>query len=316
MGDFLSVVEFSISITAPIFLVLIVGVILERVGMINDNFVSVASKVVFNVAMPALIFISITQNNTDPDGHVGLMVYGIIATFISYLFLELVAAKVIRNKSDRGIVVQGAFRSNMAIIGLAYAMNAYGDEALAVASAYLGGVMVLYNVLSVITINRSMSANKSIRDSLISIAKNPLILAIVAAFLANQLNVQLPEIVTQAGNYFARMTLPLALLCAGASLRFQALKQDLMPSLYATIGKLALVPVALTLGGYLVGFRGIELGVLFLLSSSPSASAGYIMARAMNGNAVLAANIIVLTTLLSLLSTSIGVTLLRSLQLI
>lgn len=316
MGDFLSVVEFSISITAPIFLVLIVGVILERVGMINDNFVSVASKIVFNVAMPALIFINITENNTDPGGHLSLMIFGVVATFFSYLFLEFIAAKVISKKSDRGIVIQGAFRSNMAIIGLAYCINAYGDAALAVASAYLGGVMVLYNVLSVITINRSMSANKSIKHSLIAIAKNPLILAIATAYLATQLHVTLPDIVIQAGNYFARMTLPLALLCAGASLRFEALKHELAPSLYATVGKLALMPAILTIGGYFVGFRGIELGVLFLLSSAPSASAGYIMARAMNGNAVLAANIIVLTTLLSLLSTSIGVTLLRSLQLI
>ncbi|CUB02406.1 AEC family transporter [Marinomonas fungiae] len=316
MGDFLAVVEFSISVTAPIFLVLIVGVVLERIGMINDNFVEVASKIIFNVAMPALIFINMTQQSTDPGNHLSLMLYGLVATFISYLILEIIAAKLIKKKSDRGIVIQGAFRSNMAIVGLAYAVNAYGDEALVVASMYLGGVMVLYNILAVITINRSMNANKSIGDSLKSIAKNPLIIAIVVAWIANQINLQLPEIVTQAGNYFARMTLPLALLCAGASLRFKELKQDLSPSLYATIGKLVVIPFALTLGGYLLGFRGIELGILFLMSSAPSASAGYIMARAMHGNAVLAANIIVLTTLFSLLTTSLGVTILRGLNLI
>ena len=315
MDSFLSVVEFSISITAPIFLVLIVGVFLERIGMINDNFVDVASKLVFNVTMPALIFISITEHSKDPGSHLSLLVFGIIATFLTYLVLEFLATRLIAKKEDRGIIVQGAFRSNMAIIGLAYCINAYGDEALAIASIYIGGVMILYNVLAVITINRSMGANKSIKDSLIAIAKNPLIIAIVLALLATQINLKLPDVVTQAGNYFARMTLPLALLCAGASLRFKALKQDLNPAMLSTIGKLVLMPVVLTLGGYMVGFRGIELGILFLLSSSPSASAGYIMARAMNGNSVLAANIIVLTTLFSLLTTSLGVTVLKALQL-
>jgi len=310
MDDFLAVVEFSISITAPIFLVLIVGVILERIGMINDNFVEVASKLVFNVTMPALIFISITQNSKDPGAHLPLLLYSLVATVLGYLVLEWVVGKTVANKSDRGIVVQGAFRSNMAIIGLAYCLNAYGNDALAIASIYIGGVMVLYNVLAVITINRSMNAQKSVTDSLKAIAKNPLIIAIVVAFAASQVNLTLPDVVTQAGNYFARMTLPLALLCAGASLRFNALKKDISPAMISTLGKLVFMPFLLTLGGYLWGFRGMELGILFLLSSSPSASAGYIMARAMNGNAVLAANIIVLTTIFSLLTTSLGVTLL------
>ena len=310
MDDFLAVVEFSISITAPIFLVLIVGVILERIGMINDNFVEVASKLVFNVTMPALIFISITQNSKDPGAHLPLLLYSLVATVLGYLVLEWVVGKTVANKSDRGIVVQGAFRSNMAIIGLAYCLNAYGNDALAIASIYIGGVMVLYNVLAVITINRSMNAQKSVTDSLKAIAKNPLIIAIVVAFAASQVNLTLPDVVTQAGNYFARMTLPLALLCAGASLRFNALKKDISPAMISTIGKLVFMPFLLTLGGYLWGFRGMELCILFLLSSSPSASAGYIMARAMNGNAVLAANIIVLTTIFSLLTTSLGVTLL------
>ena len=310
MDDFLAVVEFSISITAPIFLVLIVGVILERIGMINDNFVEVASKLVFNVTMPALIFISITQNSKDPGAHLPLLIYALVATVIGYLILEWIVSKTVSQKSDRGIVVQGAFRSNMAIIGLAYCLNAYGDDALAVASIYIGGVMVLYNVLAVITINRSMNAQKSVADSLKAIAKNPLIIAIVVSYAATQVNLTLPDVVTQAGNYFARMTLPLALLCAGASLRFNALKNDITPAMIATVGKLAFMPFLMTLGGYIWGFRGIELGILFLLSSSPSASAGYIMARAMNGNAILAANIIVLTTIFSLLTTSLGVTLL------
>lgn len=316
MDDFLGVVEFSLSITAPIFLVLIMGVVLEKIGMINDNFVEVSSKVIFNVAMPALIFINITQQTTDSSSHLSLMVYAIIATFITYLALEALAVKLVKQKSDRGIVIQGSFRSNMAIIGLAYAVNAYGDAALAIASAYIGGVMVLYNVLAVITINRSMNANQSIYKSVQSIAKNPLIIAIVVAYMANYINLQLPEIVTQAGSYFARMTLPLALLCAGASLRFSELKKDLSLTLMATVGKLMVIPFLLTLGGYLIGFRGIELGLLFLLSSAPSASTGYIMARAMNGNSVLAANIIVLTTLFSLFTTSIGVTILRAFNLI
>ena len=108
------------------------------------------------------------------------------------------------------------------------------------------------------------------------------------------------------------MTLPLALICAGASLNFGALKKDMSTALLSAIGKLVVVPLLITLGGYFFGYRGMQLGVLFLMSSAPSASAGYIMVRAMGGNSALAANVIVLTTIASVFSTSIGVAILSS----
>ena len=76
------------------------------------------------------------------------------------------------------------------------------------------------------------------------------------------------------------------------------------------------MPVVFALGAWVAGFQGMELGVLVLMASSPSAAAGYSMVRAMGGNATLAANIIALTTLGSLVSTSAGVSVLRALGLI
>jgi hypothetical protein len=62
----------------------------------------------------------------------------------------------------------------------------------------------------------------------------------------------------------------------------------------------------------LAGFQGIDLGVLMLMSGAPTAAASYVMVRAMGGNAVLAANIIAVTTLGSILTTSLGVLVLRA----
>ena len=79
---------------------------------------------------------------------------------------------------------------------------------------------------------------------------------------------------------------------------------------------LVAMPLVFTLGAWAVGFRSMELGVLMLMASAPSAAASYAMVRAMGGNATLAANIIALTTLGSLLTTSAGVSLLRGFGLI
>ncbi|SBS32104.1 putative transporter YfdV [Marinomonas spartinae] len=315
MNNFWEILGFSLSITIPIFLILVLGVALYRIRLINDNFVDVTSKLVFNITLPALLFISISRTNITKNTDFSLALYAVGSVIIVYILLELLASRIIPIKADRGVVIQGAFRSNMGIIGLAYCVNAYGENVFSVASIYLGSVTILFNILSVICLNRSMDAQKSITYTLKSIAKNPLIIAIVAALLSSYLGLHIPSTLHKAGSYFAQMTLPLALICAGASLNFGALKKDMSTALLSAIGKLVVVPSLITLGGYFFGYRGMQLGVLFLMSSAPSASAGYIMVRAMGGNSSLAANVIVLTTIASVFSTSIGVAILSSLHL-
>jgi malonate transporter len=72
------------------------------------------------------------------------------------------------------------------------------------------------------------------------------------------------------------------------------------------IGPAVAVAVAISMG-----VHGAELGVLFLLSSAPPAAAGYIMVVAAGGNGPLAANIVVIGTLISSLSITLGLALLQ-----
>ncbi|TDO99641.1 AEC family transporter [Marinomonas balearica] len=316
MSNLLDTVAFSLSVTAPIFIIMILGVVLYRLRIINDNFTDVASKLVFNITLPALLFINISKTPMSEDTNYSLVIYAICATIVTYILLEISANYLVHTRADRGVYVQGAFRSNMGIIGLAYCVNAYGDQVFSVASIYLGGVVMLYNFLSVISLNRSMNANKSLTKTLIGIFKSPLVIAIGSALLFSKFNLHLPATIHQVGSYFSQMTLPLALLCAGATLNVGEFKKDIRVASYASIGKLIAVPFLITFVGILLGYRGMELGVMFLLSSSPAASAGYIIVRAMGGNASLSANIIVLTTVGSILSTSVGITILKMFELI
>ncbi|MDD2874581.1 MAG: AEC family transporter, partial [Azoarcus sp.] len=129
------------------------------------------------------------------------------------------------------------------------------------------------------------------------------------------LQIPLPKVALQSAQYFADLTLPLALLCTGATLNFRSLRLEISNTLIAALSKLVLVPLLFAVGGILAGFRGVDLGVLMLMSSAPTAAASYVMVRAMGGNSVLAANIIALTTLGSIVFTSIGVVVLKGLQL-
>jgi hypothetical protein len=122
--------------------------------------------------------------------------------------------------------------------------------------------------------------------------------------------------VTDAGQYFANMTLPLALLCTGGSLDIRSLKEDKGPAWFSTGYKLVLAPLVITLTALLFGFRGLDLGLIFLMSAAPTAAASYVMARAMGGNSTLAANIIALTTVVSLITCTLGIFVLTAMDLI
>lgn len=316
MHAFMQSLSFSFSITGPIFAVLALGVYLRRIGLINDNFIDVGSKLVFNVTLPALLFLSISQTHISDTANVPLVAFGLIATILVYLMLELLAAWLVPKREDRGVVVQGGFRSNMGIIGLAYCINAFGDAGLVAASLYLALVTILYNILAVITLNRSLNHSGGLAATFKGIVRNPLIISIVAALVVAGLEWELPELLIHSGGYFSQMTLPLALLCTGASLDFRALRADLSSAMVSALCKLLVVPLLLIAVGIALGFRGLELGVLALMSSAPSAAASYIMVRAMGGNSALAANIIVLTTIGSLFTTSCLMMLLRSFALL
>lgn len=316
MSGFAEVLGFSLSVTGPIFVILTLGVVLRRRGMLSDGFIDSGSRLVFTIALPALIFSSIAKTRISDSANLSLIGFGVIMTLVVYLALEWIAARRIEPPEDRGVVVQGAFRSNMGIIGLAYTVNAYGDAGLVAASLYVGLITILFNVLSVITLSRSLSRSRGVRSIVRGIATNPLIIGIVLALPVSWLELALPSVVRQSVEYFADMTLPVALICTGASLNFRSLRTELRSTVFATASKLLAVPVLFTVIGIAVGFRGIDLGVLLLMSSAPTAAASYAMVRAMGGNSALAANIVVLTTLGSIFTTTFAITLLRALQLI
>lgn len=309
---------FATTITTPIFCILGLGILFKRIGWISDEFARLGSNLVFKVTLPCLLFVKLVETNFRNNLPTQLVVYAIVATVVAFLILDRLFASRFANIADRGVFVQGAFRSNMGIIGLAFCLSAFGEGVVATASIYLAVMTTVFNVLAVITLTRHQDHSGyhgEIFRVLLGIAKNPLILAIAVGVIISLLGFQVPNILLQTGGYFARMTLPLALLCAGASIRLHEF-QTSPPLYWAVAGKLLFVPLLITGGGILLDLRGQELGVLYLMCASPTAAASYPMTQALGGNHHLAAAIIAATSLGSLIFTTLGIFLLRSFQLI
>lgn len=317
-SDFPSLFLFALNITAPVFTILFLGFFLNKIQLINDEFIRIASKLVFNVALPILLYTSVASR--DFSQLINLTDIGLLlsTSILIFIVASILAKQVVLSYRDTGVFVQGAFRGNLMILGMAFCANAYGENGVAVAALPMAIVVVFYNVLSVYTLNASLgNANRNWTTTLKEIAKNPLIIAIAIGLTVNALQLKMPNLVDNTTNYLAQLTLPLALLCIGGTLNLKQLKQSRAATLTATLIKIVATPVLLIiLSLVFVPLDKTHMGVLFLLASSPSAAAGFIMVKALNGNSDLAAKIIVLTTLGSLFTVTGGLVLLGMANLI
>jgi predicted permease len=304
---------FTADIVAPIFFIVFLGYLLKRVALIDDNFINTASKLVFVITLPALVFMSISRTDFHAVFNPEQLSFVVGGTLVSFVALWAAAKHWINKPEDLGVFIQGAFRSNYGIIGLAVSFNLFSDSGLAQASILLALVIPLFNVLSIValTIPAHRSGSSSIGSTFAEILKNPLIIAVLLALPFSYFGFQLPELVQKTGRYFANLTLPLALLAIGGSLNLASLRSTSAPATWATAAKLVIMPFVLTIAAWLYGFRGQDLTMLMVLFGCPTAAASFVMAKAMGGNAELAANIILMTTLGSVLTLSGGIYIMR-----
>ena len=302
----LAVVQQTISVTAPVFSMLFLGVALKRLGLIDAAFINTASALVFRGTLPTLLFLGIVQADLRTALQPALLVYFVLATLGCFL-LAWGWAILRCPKADRGIYTQGAFRGNNGIIGLALATSMYGDYGLSV-GAVLGGVVILsYNTLSAIVLAiYSPEAKTDVWSLTKNILSNPLIVGVLAAIPFAAWQISLPDWLLTSGEYFAQMSLPLALICIGGTLTLESLRESSGVAISSSLMKVLWLPLVATLGAWLWGFRDADLAILFLYFASPTAAASFVMAKAVGGNHQLAAAIIVLTTLATVVTTNLG----------
>lgn len=316
-SELLSTINFAFSVTGPIFVMVVLGGVLKRYRIIGEGFISQASLLVFKVSLPVLLGMSMIKTDIATVFDIVTIANASLSTLFVFVLLTLTAFIFVKNPRDKGVYIQGAFRGNLAIVGLAFCFNLYGDAGIAKASILMSILVLMYNVLSIYTLTTTLTDKKmNLESMLISIVKNPLIIGIVLGISINLLHIPVHPVLMQTGNYLSQLTLPVALICIGASLSFAEMKNTKVVASAAVIAKLIVTPAIITFIGYIGGFSKMDLGILFLMSSTPTAAASYVMVKAMNGNETLAANIIVISTVASLFTVSIGLAVLKSLELI
>lgn len=298
--------SFAFGITGPILLLLLLGWAIRQLTLVDHHFVTQANALVFNVAMPAILFFALSRQSLTETIDLPLILVGLGGTLLLVAILLLVGQLV--PKDQRGVFVQGSYRGNLAILGIALAVATYGQSVLPLIALYIAVVTTAYNVVAIWLLNASDVGKR--------ILKNPILIGIVAGVAASAIELDIPDIFVATGEYISGLALPLALLCIGATLEFKSLFSHGRSISLAVFFKLIFSPLLLVGLGMLFELGTLQLGVLYFMAASPTATASYIMARQMTQHGALAAEIVAVTTALGVITYTFGIAMLSSLEVV
>ena len=294
---------YSINVTMPIFLVMVIGYILKQIGMLNDNFVTVANKFNFKVTLPFMLFKDIAGVYIKAVFDIKYVLFCAIVSTICFWVVWGTAKLLVRDKTIRGAFVQSSFRGSAAVMGLAFIQNIYGSSAMG--PLMIVSAVPLYNIFSVIVLtfeaNDSTGIDKKakIRQAGINICKNPIILSILAGLIVGLLGIQFPTLVNKTISNVAQMATPLALITIGAGFEGRKALAKIAPTMAASMIKLVLQPLVFLPVAAWMGFSGEKMIAILIMLASPTTPSCYIMAKSMNNDEVLTASVIVTTTLMA-----------------
>ncbi|MCF0123998.1 MAG: AEC family transporter [Ruminiclostridium sp.] len=311
---------FSIRATAPVFLLMVLGYLFRRIGLLDAHFCQVSDKFVFTVALPVMLFRDMATTRLRETFDLPYVLFCALVTTLVFFSLWGLARKFLRDPALVGEFVQVSYRSSAAILGCAIIMGIYGNTGMA--PLMIIGSVPLFNIYAVLVLTlEGPKANGDLghrlRHALKSIATNPIILGILLGVFPSLFGLDaFPPILDSGLDLLARVATPLALLSLGAAFQGKAALGKLRLSALAASIKLLILPALFLPLAAVLGFTGSKLVALIVMLGSTSTPTCYIMARNLGHEGTLTASVVVLTTVCSAFTLTFWIFLCRQFGLI
>lgn len=290
---------YSLTTVGPVFLIIAIGVVLRRTGLIDTSISGSLSRLVFHVFLPALLLKTLIGTDFS-----SLLTVRLIAVVWGTLFLSFalawIGARLLGVSADsRGLFASGATWSNVAIVGYALGEALYGEEGLARAAIFSALVLPLHTPIGYFAMDRQLSDNgggQVILKVLKKLAVNPVILAIAGGILLSFVPVAMPRIMMDVLDILGRASLPLALVAIGGSLEFTKDPEGLKEPFAAAGIKLLIMPALALVAAKLAGLDAAWTGSIVVGFSCPTAVSFFVISRALGHDAARSAAIVTATT--------------------
>ena len=325
MGENLAI---SVNAVLPLIICMAAGYLFRRTKLVDEGFCRKCNTFCFKTFLPLMIFMNVYNSDLESAVQPGAFLFAAAAVLVIFAAAFLIIPRIVKKgsvdsagspvsaASRQAVLIQCIFRSNFVIFGYQVVANVYGAGEAAVASVMAAIVVPLYNVLAVITLEYFTNSKNGLRPVILGIIKNPLIIGAVAALLFKLSGLTLPAPLYTGLSDMAGMATPLALVVLGGTFHFDALRRNAGALAIGTLGKIVVSPLVMVPIAAALGFRDANLLSLVIVFASPAAVNSYTMAAAYGHDPELAGQLVVVTSVLSMVSVFGWIFLLRTLGLI
>ena len=291
--------QIATSAVIPFMVYIFLGMIAKKSGAVKESFLKELNGVVFKVFFPFIMFNNLYDVDFSRLSNAGYVAFAFVATLIVIFACFFIVPVFVKENPRRGVVMQAIFRSNSVLFAIPLTESVFGKEGAVMASIMVAFIVPLYNIASVAILEYFRGGRVSFLTLLKNILKNPLIIGAIAGVVFNILPVTMPSSLVKPIAELNSMATPLSLFVLGGSLHAA---RDVLPLCTGISLKLVIIPSIMVTVMSLVGISGAELFVVFCMFATPVAAASYPMAQSMGGDADLAGEYVLVSTLLSIVT--------------
>lgn len=309
---------FSFNVIFPLFVLLFLGNLSVKMEWINKTTLNALNKFIFRLPLPLLLFLSIyNMDDVNLAESFKMIIILIVGLPIITLFISLILNKKSKlPNSQKGVLVQAWFRSNIIIFGVPVIQGMYGDKGLPILGTLVLFAVPLVNILAVFVLEGYRGHDTSLKALFIGVLKNPLVDAALIGIIFYLTKIQIPSIILTPLTSLSKTATPLAFIILGGTLEFDSIRKNIKLIIFGGFGKLIITPLFIVSIAVALGLRDMYLGCLLTATASPVAVSSFTMAKEMEGDADLAAQLVILTTVVSLVTLFTWLFILKSLALI
>lgn len=310
----------SFNVIAPVFFLMVLGYFLVNYTSLADGkLTKQANAIVFKIFLPCMLFYNVYQSDIGSEIHsrIRLCIWAAGGLLILFVLLCLIVPRIVTQENQQGVVIQGIFRSNYVIFGVAVVQNMYGPKSTTTAAILSAILVPMYNFLAVVALlifgeKRENDWKKIILD----IIKNPLIISSVLGIIFSLLGIRLPTAVDTTVQDLAKLSTPIAFMILGGDLDFSKVKGNLKTAFVVLTIKLVILPLIMIPMVVMMGYRDADLLSGVLAYQTPVAVSSYIMAQQAGADGQLAGQLVVFSSVLSIFTLFVTIFILRTMGLL
>lgn len=282
----------------PIFLMMALGYLAQRLGAIRREDVPRMNKIAFRFFLSITLFYSIYKSDISRAVQPKLLLFSVAAVLVEFALAAGFVLLTEKEPEKRGVKIQGLFRSNFVLIGLPLTEALAEGKDIGPVALLIAVVVPLFNAMAVVTLEAFRGNRPPVGKILGNILINPLIIASALGLLFLLTPLRLGTVLESTVRQISGVANPFMLFLLGAFFRFDGLRRYWRDLLEVSIGRLVIIPGVFLTAAWLLGFRGVAFAGLIPMLGSATAVSSFTMVQQLGGDDELAGDIVVITSAL------------------